>query len=601
MEYDYRQAKNELSYSRTRFLENSTGIAFNTHINDMWNEYLPNATLSSLGEAHPTHCYYVEPIPKELLGHYIKLFYWQTIQWRGDQLPNGTWIATDRYKELLKDCLNEGKIKDENNPLIQMALMFAKNVNGELVTSSNNEYREIYAKLNFEEGIEFANRYEELYELCIDDEERYELYWDSLKKLLMLFVPILKKSYAEEIDVVGGIRRKVSIFESEEEMINAFIDSYINKPQEYIGIDMRDLDYDADVFNGYKMPQWYTQDYMEIDQMALSGVETVKAFLDAVGEGYDKIFNGSRRQYTQQDKDILLKNGANSKIIHILETTIGLNGYLNDLLDDHYFLNTDNRMLYTTQNPYGAEFTYKPNKIVMNDAITKGKWFKLPPGWSLICIEPIIDESIWGGKRWEDGRPFDWGYSGDENGNKREVQQLYDYVYEKAKNEFFLSYPRETLYSTENVQTIVSTENMMLTDGGEPVDDDELFKFNIWYEKVYKVHNKGNNYFAKSLYRKYRLDAEYDFLKIIHSIWSVLSPYFKWSSLKGVYIDPDTQLPPQQDDYDITGYPLRCINGDISDWWWYACNYLWANFPPIYWGAADMLNDIKIKYTPLFY
>ena len=81
----------------------------------------------------------------------------------------------------------------------------------------------------------------------------------------------------------------------------------------------------------------------------------------------------------------------------------------------------------------------------------------------------------------------------------------------------------------------------------------------------------------------------------------MLSPYYTWTVLKGVYTDPDTDMPPTIDDYDITGYPLRCINGDISDWWWYACNYIWSNFPPLYWAVADMLNRLQIKYTPLYY
>ena len=42
-------------------------------------------------------------------------------------------------------------------------------------------------------------------------------------------------------------------------------------------------------------------------------------------------------------------------------------------------------------------------------------------------------------------------------------------------------------------------------------------------------------------------------------------------------------------------------NGDINEWWWYACNYIWENFPPLYWGFADILNKAKIEYTPLFY
>jgi len=31
---------------------------------------------------------------------------------------------------------------------------------------------------------------------------------------------------------------------------------------------------------------------------------------------------------------------------------------------------------------------------------------------------------------------------------------------------------------------------------------------------------------------------------------------------------------------------------DVDDWWWYANNYIWANFPPLYWGYADLLNHL---------
>ena len=49
----------------------------------------------------------------------------------------------------------------------------------------------------------------------------------------------------------------------------------------------------------------------------------------------------------------------------------------------------------------------------------------------------------------------------------------------------------------------------------------------------------------------------------------------------------------ENEEYGITGY--------IGEWWWYACNYIWANFPPLYWGLADILTDAKVDYIPLFY
>ena len=584
-------------------------VGFNLHLdNPVLSDVVIEDTIKGLGKAHPHHCYYVEPIPRQKLGHYIKLFYWQTIQWRGDRLPTGHWIADNRYLTLAENVLKEedGKVyvQDINNPLVDFIKYFA-NINKDTMqvttkdvnTNDGIEFREIYKNLDFERGIEFANRYEEMLAECVTEEEEYELYWDTLKMLLREFAPMIKKSWEDA--------NSRSLSEKDlEEKINQFINSYINSPLEYIGSDMRDLDYAQDIFNGYKFPEWITDDYMEIDQMALSGVTTVKAFLDAMGEGYDKIFTGSRRRYTKEDRDKLLEAGIYSKLIHTLDTTIGINGYINDLLDDYYYLNTDTRMLYTTANSYGMEFVYKPNKVVMNDAITKGKWFKLPPGWSLICVEPVVDESLWGGKRWEDARPFDWGYGGDLNKNKREVQQLYDFVYNLAREEFFKVYPKQDIEEIIPPENLEKYTNDVPGAYGTEVADDELLKFKVWYEKQVNacvVHD--NNYFGLSMFKKYKTDAEYAFLRIINSIWSAIAVYYTWTSMKGVWTNPDNTEThgPDIDDFDVAGLPLRCINNDISDWWWYACNFMWANFPPLYWAVADMLNKLQIKYTPLYY
>ena len=41
--------------------------------------------------------------------------------------------------------------------------------------------------------------------------------------------------------------------------------------------------------------------------------------------------------------------------------------------------------------------------------------------------------------------------------------------------------------------------------------------------------------------------------------------------------------------------------GSIDDWWWESNNYIWANYPPLYWGYADLLNRASIEYIPQFY
>ena len=84
---------------------------------------------NELGDKHPKHAFIVEPIPREKLGDYIRMFYWQS--------------------SLLKDA-------DSNEPI-----------------------------LDFKDGIRLADRYEELYDLCIDDYEKYELYWKTLKEAIL--------------------------------------------------------------------------------------------------------------------------------------------------------------------------------------------------------------------------------------------------------------------------------------------------------------------------------------------------------------------------------------------------------------------------------
>lgn len=602
------------------------GAAFDLRLNteDGWGALLnTNVMLSELGKSHPKHCYYVEPIPREKLDHFIKLFYWQTIQWRGNKTVDGQLIELDNWKKMLpSDFFDQNKLidgeyyaKDMNNPLIPFLSNFINfAADGKMQIREAKELRELYFDLDFEDGIAFANRYREMYDECIDELEEYELYWDTLKKLLSL---IAKKMYK----IISDKNEKETIKilnEDEETFINDFINSYINCPLEYIGSDMRDLNYGEFIFNGYKMPTWMTEDYIEIDQSKLANVDLIKEYLVATGNDEDAIFNGRIIYYTEEDRQKLIENGNYTNLIKRMDNALRIGGCLNNLLDDYYYLNSDNHMLYTTANPNGMEFNYKPTKVVMNDAIVQGKWFKLPPGWSLISIEPIVDENTWGGKRWEDARPFDYGYSGDINGRKREAQQLFDYVFDQARTEFFKTYPIDQLIDKK----IISEENIVdynnaiagVHDGIAGTEDpiDELLKFKIWYNRQLELFPAKDYYLINSYYKKLQNEAEYTLLKSIHSIWSVIAPYFSWTSQRGVYIEPtratselsfEDQLKqyPTDEDYDITGKPLRNINGDISDWWWYACNYFWANFPPSYWAMADMLNKIQIKYTPLFY
>jgi hypothetical protein len=67
-------------------------------------------------------------------------------------------------------------------------------------------------------------------------------------------------------------------------------------------------------------------------------------------------------------------------------------------------------------------------------------------------------------------------------------------------------------------------------------------------------------------------DIERGFLKLLNDYWRANTP-------------------------DKNGMP----SGSVHDWWWYANSYNWANFPPVYWAFADLLNEAEIKYIPLFY
>lgn len=614
---DWNTIKEEYDSHRIKsgdwFMQNLR-TSFNLHLDKLGPTIFNNVfRYDLLGEAHPHHCYYVEPIPRQKLGHYIKLFYWQTIQWRGNKTPTGKWVGIDLWKDMMPDDFwvnssTKTKIKNLSHPLVNFIRMFNEVKEDGTLRNPIYTYREKLLDIDYEDGIAFAARYDELYELCINEKEQFELYWDTLKKLLSNFKPMIE-GLESNLKPTGRNNTEYSLVD--------FIYDYINCPSEYIFSDTRDLDYGQEIFNAFKYPEWITEDYIEIDQKELSGVDLISQYLAAIEEDPDAIFNGKQIYYNRE-----LLGTQHSTLRKNLDKLIGDGGCLNDLLDDYYYLNTENRMLYSTENPYGMEFVYKPNKNIMNDAITKGKWFKLPPGWSLLDVEPVMDESLWGGKRWRDGRPFDWGIGGDFNRNKREVHQLYDYVNDLAREQFLKVYRnlneiQGNIISYENVHLRSTTSTYAPIENPEAATSyikqykdniygtednlDEWFKFKVWYENHIKQYPAEENYFAFSLYSKKKQNAEYTFLKIINELWQLISPYYNWTQLKGIYFDPDSGLEPQNDDFDVMGKPLRCIKGDISDWWWYACHFSWANFPPLYWAMADLLNNLTIKYIPLFY
>lgn len=491
-------------------------VAYNLHLKEyqdsLYNFIDEKTEYRLLKAAHPHHTYIAEPIPRQKLGHYIKLFYWQS----------------------------EQQFKDNSKKLANL-----------------------YPQLKFEDGIKIANRYDELRSLCINEDEEYELYWETLKMAIL-----------DKYKDCNVFSEKTSTYYDSTYTYEDFVESFLYHPMEFITVDTdKELDYGQDTLNIYNYPQWITEDYLEIDPSALA---------------YDEDY----RTYNKTEN-----------------------------MPDALFLDTEERILFENQNPDDF-YKYKPTKILYNDSIKKGKWFKLPPGWSLIAIEPISDEEYWGGKRWLDARPFDWGYGGDENQNPREVQQLFNGVYDYCVNKFLKSsedegtYYKEEAFSRDNVNTWLAkgynnglfdlnggknspAEKSYINNDNQPVldtntlDDEDRMKIRNWFFYYKEQAKSKNDTFAYQLYCKRETQAEYSFLKLLYRVWNKISPYYSWTAGKGVFEDGE--------DLDDSGRPKRCINAHISDWWYYACNYMWANFPPLYWGLADLLNGLQIKYVPLFY
>ena len=381
-----------------------------------------------LGCSHPHHTYIVEPIPREKLGYFIKLFFWQS----------------------------EGCEETER----------------------------------FLQGVEMANKYDELYSLCITDEERYELYWKTLSDLF------------QEYDDLS-------------------LNEYIYNPPEFF-IDDFDRNFGEFEFNRNQYPSYYTFDYLDINN-----------------EDFDTIYGGEINRKINPLEDARR------------EYTLPL------------FLNSDQRMLYNL-NKNENRYNLKCTKNVHNGNIEKGHWFKLPPGWSLIDISPVIDKDKWGGKRWLDARPFEWGTVSDNYRN------WYNEVYKETALDYLCENITERGIEIGNLD---AGEELITAD----VSDSDLLRSQLAQLTLDQLENymqfpRWYNYDNKNSFNKNRADwAEIGFLKLLANYWRVNKI--------------------------CDGKPV----GSIDDWWWYANNYIWENFPPLYWGYADLLNIAQIKYTPLFY
>ena len=395
---------------------------------------LEDELLTDLTYSHPNHCYIVEPIPQEKLSDFIRLFYHQTNLLFGD-----------------------GFIDEE-------------------------------------QGEQYAEGYEDLRDMCINDDERNQLYWNTLKEAIL-------DRYKDYNDNTLNYKIFNNSYTYED-----FIYDFIYNPYEYIR-QTEDLNYGEFNFNLCRPPQFYTYDYLDISNDNFNKIKSTSNTIKTL-----TLDSESRLLYNEKE------------------------------------LEWD----YNDENLQKNFFKIGKVKQNFNDNIKRGHWFQLPPGWSLIDISPIVDENQWGGKRWKDARPFKWGTVNDNERNN------YNKVYFEAIKIF-----RKVYYNDDCSE---KTE--------EQLEDKIKFRlynndFNeVTLPKSYAETKKTEDTYKKYLYysvKKYRSEKdELKFLKLLDNCFN----YY------GVSID---------------------------QWWWNSNNYMWINYPPVYWGFVDLLNKASIKYIPQYY
>lgn len=468
-----------------------------------------------LKHSHPTHCYITEPIPQEYLSDFIRLFYYQS------------------------------------------NLLFQKIDNTKDITHI----------LNHEEGEFIAERYDELRKLCINDDERNQLYWETLF--------ILFDKYREFDEKYLNPR----VF-SNEYTIDDFIHDIIFNPPEYIR-KAHDLNYREFLFNITHIPQYYTYDYLDINS-----------------KDFDKI------PYCDCGCDVEPKENKNRPITKPL------------------ILDSEKEMLYNIQQrdwkncpeffknyPEKEKnlFNFKPQKLVFNENVQQGHWFKIPPGWSLISVDPVVDEDIWGGKRWLDARPFDWGTT---NENLRtQFNKIYhaaaqDYLSVNCPSRVRVKYmdeegtPEEEEAHTRQLLAATSDKEELYDLFGqlsiESMEDYLQFRRWLEYASGADVYNALNN-------------APYDYRLTVENYKDKMNLTCKQIANKLLQNLGFEIFQFRKELYEIKFLKLLDLywrlntGGDLDDWWWYANDYTWANFPPLYWGYADLLNRAEIEYIPQFY
>ena len=217
-----------------------------------------------------------------------------------------------------------------------------------------------------------------------------------------------------------------------------FVYDFINNPQEYIR-QAENLKYGEFNFNLATVPQFCTFDYLDISSDNFDQIEQNNCGCETEQEVSDREKRQPIKTLTLNSESRLLYNEKEDE----------WNSEDVDLQDNFYKV--------------------KKTKINFNDNIKKGKWFQLPPGWSLIDVSPILEEKDWGSKRWLDARPFYWGTINDNERNnfneiyKTTIKIFIQNFYQMKKNMLLVQIQVEQIqYLEQQIQTVIQMTQIML-------------------------------------------------------------------------------------------------------------------------------------------
>ena len=430
-----------------------------------------NPVIRHLQNSHPNHFYITEPVPRDRLAYYLKIFVYQTYQ-----------SAAERGEAAISSVIK---------------------------TYYNGELKD------------YLNTYQENYDACINDDEKNELYWKALWEVLTRTFELIESK----------LTSNNKIFDSTIYSIEDYLYDYVHEPLEGIYVSEYH-NYGEFLFNAFEQLNFITEDYIEIESSNLP---------------------------------------------------------------ESLILDFSKRLLYNEIEDTTSKYNFDVITTTYNDNIVSGHWFMIPPGWSLIEVTPVINETIFSGKRWRDARPFKWGDMSEEEKkiyNRCEQLAAIKYIAENSPadnlsrdlDEFDNNthpFKRDDLkynYNDKNSIKNILTNYLYIDNAPEPGEQDyiieEFLQFRRWYEGVkgYDAYLSNPNSIYKGVWKTKIIKTEFNFLKLLNDYWRLAH-------------------------LDENGYPTA----DAEDWWWNANNYLWINFPPVYWSYVDILNEIKVEYTPEYY